>query len=168
MKQKHHILTALPFVAFFIFSLLVTSCKKEDYDNSNVEYEEEDIYTVVYSVDDRYNNHILSPIFTLNLKYNNQNNEEVILKNIELPWEYSFNIELPFNAYFEGEYVLKDSVELPETINIVKNVTLKIYKNDELINSQFKSSSNSIKKEKIDKFINTKRAKFSLNSIVKK
>ena len=141
----------LMFIAIAIF---FTACdKKENGDEDEDTTTQETKVTFTYKVTATN----LSPIFSAEISYKNENNQIVTLENEVLPWEKTITVTAPFDASINGKYIVIANAEIPDPVTVGKNIF--IIQNGININST--QSHLTIEKDRLNEWI-SRSGTFSL------
>ena len=92
-------------------SMMITGCKKDDPTPDPTP----STYTVVYKIDNHYENLIMSPCFKMNVSYTDATGQLVTENNATLPWSKSVDVKTPFHAKLMGTLVYNEE-ELPDHV----------------------------------------------------
>ena len=95
----------------FMVSMMITGCKK---DNPTPE-PTPNTYTVVYKIDNHYDDFTMSPCFKMNVSYTDANGQLVTENNVTLPWSKSVDVKIPFHAKMTGTLTYNEA-ELPDHV----------------------------------------------------
>ena len=114
MKKVTFLLATL-----LIGGLLLTGCKKPE----PTPDPEPTTFSVVYKVDNTYDNWVMSDCFKLNVTYTDANGQSVTENNVTLPWTKTIEVTSPFKAKMEGTFVYNVE-ELPDHVVLVRSYAI--------------------------------------------
>lgn len=139
---------AKQFLGLMLLLGIIVGCDK---DNDPIFPEENEKYTVEYMI----NSNESSPIFDIEVTYNDKDGTEKSIIVTDFPWKKSFKVEAPFVAKFKGVYTVKAGVDIPRNVTVAKDVLFRVLEGNDLRELDNSNKKFTITKSHFNEYIKT-------------